>query len=81
MKVQVYLRKRSQKNESLWTYFCRDKNMFNDGKLEQITSRNPLEFKNDRIMNSPIYLFVENFNIVREKRMKQQNKRFRGLIN
>ena len=64
------------KDGSLWIYFCQDENKFNDDKLGQITSQNPLEFKGDGMINSPIYLFDESFDIVGEKRMSRQYGRF-----
>ncbi len=64
------------KDGSLWIYFCQDENLFNDRKLEQITSQNPLEFRGDVMINSPIYLFDDVFDIIGEKRMGRQNGRF-----
>jgi hypothetical protein len=61
---------------SLWIYFCQKENLFNDNNLDEITGIHPLEFKGNAMINSPIYLFDDIFDIIGERRMGRQSGRF-----
>ncbi|MGL2994008.1 FRG domain-containing protein [Flavobacterium sp. TSSA_36] len=61
---------------SFWIYFCQRENLFNVDNIEEITAINPLEFKGDAMINSPLYMFDEIFDIIGEKRMGRQSGRF-----
>ena len=64
------------KDGSLWIYYCQQKDRFNADNIYEITSIDPLNFDGDAMINSPIYLFDEIFDIVGEKRMGRQSGRF-----
>ena len=61
---------------SIWVYFCQRENLFNIKNIEVITAINPLDFKGDAMINSPLYLFDNIVDIIGEKRMGRQSGRF-----
>lgn len=64
------------KDGSFWIYFCQRENVFNVDNIEDITKIDPLKFKDDAMINSPLYMFDEIFDIIGEKRMGRQSGRF-----
>ncbi|MHA8097804.1 FRG domain-containing protein [Aquirufa aurantiipilula] len=61
---------------SIWIYFCQRENLFNVDNIKEITAIDPLEFKGDAMINSPLYMFDDLFGIIGEKRMGRQSGRF-----
>ncbi len=64
------------KDGSFWIFFCEREHLINDDNIKSITSVKPFEFKNDSMINTPIYLFDKIFDIVGEKRLGRQSGRF-----
>lgn len=64
------------KDGSFWIYYCQRENLFNTNNINGITKLNPLEFSGNAMINSPLYLFDNVFDIIGEKRMGRQSGRF-----
>lgn len=69
-------KKHHGKDGSFWVYFCQSEHLFNVDNIEEVTKINPLEFNGDAMINSPLYMFDEKFDVIGEKRMGRQSGRF-----
>lgn len=64
------------KDGSFWIFICQKENLFNADNINEITSVEPLEFTGNAMINSPLYLFDNVFDIIGEKRIGRQSGRF-----
>jgi hypothetical protein len=64
------------KDGSFWIYLCQDANLLNHGAGHAMEKIYPLDFDQNYMINSPIYLFDDVIDIVGEKRMGNQHGRF-----
>jgi len=64
------------KDGSLWLYLCQGNNLVNTNNIKELTSISPFDYKKNSMINTPIYLFDNVFDIIGEKRFSRQSGRF-----
>lgn len=64
------------KDGSFWIYLCQRENLYNTSNINEITSIDPLVFEGNAMINSPLYLYDNVYDIIGEKRMGRQSGRF-----